>query len=160
LDVATNLPDDDDGRGQGGRLLRQQLEIGADVALVQQYGEALPVDDFGGVWFDNARDPVVFVLAVTVSARDHAAVLDRLVEHPDRVDVVSVSRSRKALLTIRDAVLALADEYPINMSGLDLPQNVVAVGLSRDDRQVRVAIARRFGSAVRVDPGTRGYLAV
>jgi len=150
--VATDQPGDD-ARRESGRWSRQQREI-VDVDLVQRYGEALPVDEFGGVWFDNDRDPVVFVLAVTVRPADHAAVLHRLVEHPDRVEVVSVGRSRKALLSIRDAVLGLVEEYPIIGAGLYEPENVVVVWLSRDDAHVRAAIERRFGTAVRIDSQT------
>ena len=71
-----------------------------------------------------------------------------------------LSRSRNALRDLHDEVIAVCDEYPISMVGLDELAGVVVVGLSRDDADVRAEIGRRFGGRVRVEPGTRRYRAV
>jgi hypothetical protein len=156
-DVATEWPGGD-AHGEDRRLASQQQQIWADAATVQRYAEALPIDVFGGVWFDNDRDPVVFVLALTVPAHDHVAAVRRLVEHPDRVDVVRVDQSQSALRCLQDELNSLRGEYPISMLRPDVRDGVVVVGLSRDDAGARAAVERRFGSKVRVERGTwRGY---
>jgi hypothetical protein len=51
--------------------MRQQEALWADVAIVENYAAALDVDEFGGMWWNNDRDPVAFVLAVTNRSADH-----------------------------------------------------------------------------------------
>jgi hypothetical protein len=143
-----------DVQGEGGRLFVQQAELFGDRAVVDRYAEAMDVDEFGAVWFDNEPDPVEHVLAVTTRADEHAAVLRPLLEHPERLRVVEVSRSERALEALREQVRGLWPDLPISMIHLDVPNGVVVVGLRSDDEEVRTELRRRFGAAVRVELGT------
>jgi hypothetical protein len=143
-----------DVQGGGGRLFVQQAELVGDRAVVDRYAEAMNVDEFGAVWFDNEPDPVEHVLAVTTRADEHAALLRPLLEHPERFRVVDVKRSERALQALQDEVRGLSPEYPISMIAADVPNGVVVVGLSRDDDDVRTELRRRFGAAIRVEPFT------
>jgi hypothetical protein len=122
--------------------------------VVDGYAEAMNVDEFGAVWFDNEPDPVEHVLAVTTRADEHAALLRPLLEHPRRFRVVEVRKSERALQALREQIRGLWREYPISMIRSDIPNGVVVVGLSRDDDDVRTDLRRRFGAAIRVEPGT------
>ena len=94
----------------------------ADAAVVQQYAASLPAEEFGAVWWDNDREPVVFVLVVTARANDHVVALRQLVAHPQRVDVVQVRCSERALRSLQDEIQGLWGEYPISMTFPDARQ--------------------------------------
>ncbi len=134
--------------------MRQQQELWADAAVVEHYASALDVDDFGGVWWDNDRDPVAFVLAVTNRSDDHIDALRQLVEHPERVDVVEVRYSQEALRALQDELDGLRGVYPISTTHADAAAGVVVVGLSRDDADIRTELEVRFGDTITVERGT------
>jgi hypothetical protein len=60
----------------------------------------------------------------------------------------------RALEALREQVRGLWLDLPFSMIHLDVPNGVVVVGLRRDDEAVRTELGRRFGAAVRVEPGT------
>ena len=110
--------------------MRQQEALWADAAVVENYAAALDVDEFGGMWWNNDRDPVAFVLAVTNRSADHTDALRQLVEHPEQVDVVEVRCSQQALRSLQDELDALSSDYPISSTHADAAAGVVVVGLS------------------------------
>jgi hypothetical protein len=129
--------------------------MSADSAAVERYAAGLAVDEFAGVWWDNESDPVVFVLAVTGRADEHASAVRRLVEHPHRVEVVEAKRSERALRAIQEELHGLLREYPISSISPNARAGVVSVGFRREDPDARAALERRFGDAIRVQPGIR-----
>jgi hypothetical protein len=134
--------------------MRQQQALWADVAIVENYAAALDVDDFGGMWWNNDRDPVAFVLAVTNRVGDHTAALRRLVEHPEQVEAVEVRHSQQKLRTLQDELDGLRSDYPISMTYPEASAGVVVVALSRDDADIRAELELRFGDTIRVERGT------
>jgi len=64
------------------RRFDQQEALRDDVAVVVEYGAGVDEEAWGGLWFDNDRDPVVLVAAVTRRADEHAAFLRTLVSSP------------------------------------------------------------------------------
>ncbi len=143
-----------DAAGGAGRLMRQQQELWADAGVVEHYASELDVDDFGGVWWDNDRDPVAVVLAVTNRTGDHIDALRQLVEHPERVAVVEVRYSQQWLRSLQDELAGLRSVYPISTTHADPAAGVVVVGLSRDDADIRTELERRFGDTIIVERGT------
>ena len=144
-----------DAQGDAVRWALQQQEMAADCAAVERYAAGLAVDEFAAVWWDNEPDPVVFVLAVTGRADEHAAALRRLIEHPHRLQVVEVKRSERALRAVQDELHGLWRVYPISSIAVDAPAGVVSVWFRREDPDARAALERRFGDAIRVEPGRR-----
>lgn len=134
--------------------MRQQQALWADAAVVEHYASVLDINDFGGVWYDNDRDPVGLVLAVTSRAAHHLDALRQVVEHPGQVDVLEVRYSYQWLRSLQDELDGLRSVYPISTTHADAAEGVVVVGLSHDDADVRAELELRFGDTITVQRGT------
>jgi hypothetical protein len=105
-------------------------------------------DILGGVFMDN-RNGGMLTVAVTRDAQAVAARLRPLLRHPSRLRVVAAERTLASLESTKDAIFegrgSLLPEIDVTKASLDLPLNIVRIGVAGDPATAQDYFDRHYG---------------
>ena len=134
----------------------QQSMLRPDQAAVVAYAKQHP-DSWAGVRFVN-EPRVVIQVAFTGDLEPHRLALSRLVEHPDRVEVVPSARSLAELERIREQVeAALRARSPNPMLSFGQGWLQLDLHLSATAEALAAELHERFGDAIAITVGSKPY---
>jgi hypothetical protein len=130
--------------GNQEEIAREQAELSADLQRIFAWGNEHP-DAFGGAWYDNEEGMERIGMAV-VGGKQPSLLL----EHPDRVTFVPVTRSEQQLRDLADRIVR--ETMPSDQSktyvsavGPNIRTNKVTVGISDADDAFVATLLERYG---------------
>ena len=145
-------PEEQDAAGW--RISHQQAVLTDQFAIIHE--RAHEQDEFAGLWWDNATDPVTIVLAVTSPTAPLVADVMDSVPHPDRTRIEVAQRSVRDLEQLRAQIEPDAIRAGHGIS-IDVSRNSIVLILDQPNPGVEADLVGRWGDAVAFDYGTFRY---